>query len=261
MLRRPGDGGDRRSPPQRARGGGGGPFRVVCGVDCCSGRCWPGRSRPGPSRPLTPESSRPGLPLRTLISADLDGGLAGTGAPPVLRGRLPRLDAAGEIAINEGLAGDLGLSPGDTTVLSTYSVDEPDAASDGSEPPRRPGRPALVTGVVRDFVDLVPEEPSALLTISRPLVVYTTPAWWRSEGSGAFVYGAGSLVRLKDGPDSVHVPTHEPSRSELSGACGAVLTPGRAWAGRAGGDNHTGVGVVASLHVTEQGRLLMPWWP
>lgn len=134
--------------------------------------------------------------------------------PIIVEGRRPDPRAADEVAVNEAMARDLGLHPGDTFELRTVSNDNLEAVSNGAGDPYDPaGRQSTMTvaAVVRNPTDLVTAEPF-------PSEMFT-PESWRLELGPAFVeamgddlanYGYGVAGRVRPGEaEALATAVHE----------------------------------------------------
>lgn len=134
------------------------------------------------------------------IAASIDGQL-GTSLmrPLVLDGRLPNLDDAHEVSVNENQAHLLGVEVGDTMRLASYAPAQMDAlrAGDRQVNPNGPVVRLEVVGVTRNAGEVASAEDD-------PSVLLLTPAFDRAHRDriGSFV-GFLFAASLKGGEDDV----------------------------------------------------------
>ncbi len=127
--------------------------------------------------------------LVTFVALD-DSALHDLAVPQVVDGRLPDRSEAGQLALNEAAAEQLGLQVGDSLELVGVPAEQQDAFF--AQEPIQDGRRASfrVTGVVRGPLDLQPGSSAA---------AYLTPAYWEETVGQLALFGPSIAVDLEPG--------------------------------------------------------------
>ena len=131
----------------------------------------------------------------TAIAPRIDDPTSSVDAPVVTDGRAPRPDRPDEVALSAGLAGELGVEPGDELRLETMSEAWIDAAFTGSDPgaPDGPTIPVTVTGIARSPAEFGLD----------PSVIHLTASVRRAVRRSALPTGCGPRARRARGARAV----------------------------------------------------------
>lgn len=120
------------------------------------------------------------------------------GHPIVVAGRLPHPTAAREIAVDEQLAAEFGLTVGAQYRFRIYTVEQAEAAGEGQAvEPAGPRVDGIVTGIIRTPEDVVPPSAGAPEVLQNQ-IVFLSPAFWTRYGPDIARYGVNVAVTLRD---------------------------------------------------------------